>query len=128
MRLVPNQEPEEIAQLLKNYIAKITRPGIRSKLKFTGASRPVLLPKNSPAMVAVVRAISQTWGVPPVFTRTGGTIPLVERLYRRMRIPIVLMGFGLPDDDIHAPNEKIDLRNFFRGVETVIRFLAECAR
>jgi acetylornithine deacetylase/succinyl-diaminopimelate desuccinylase-like protein len=123
--LVPNQEPAEIAQLLQNYITKITHPAVRSKLMFTGASRPVLLPRNSPVMLAAMRAIEQTWGVPPVFTRSGGSIPLVEKLHRRMGVPIVLLGFGLPDDDIHAPNEKMYLPNFFRGVETVIRFLAE---
>jgi acetylornithine deacetylase/succinyl-diaminopimelate desuccinylase-like protein len=127
MRLVPNQEPAEIARLLQNYITKNTHPAVRSRLTFTSASRPVLLPKNSSVMLAATRAIEQTWGVPPVFTRSGGSIPLVEQLYRKMRVPIVLLGFGLPDDDIHAPNEKMNLTNFFQGVATVIRFLAEYA-
>jgi acetylornithine deacetylase/succinyl-diaminopimelate desuccinylase-like protein len=122
-RLVPDQEPTEIAQLLRPHIAAITPPAIRSRLKITGGSRPVLLPIRSSVMQAAVRAVQQTWAVSPVFTRSGGTIPLVEQL----RVPIVLLGFGLPDDDIHAPNEKMNLPTFFRGIETVIRFMAEYA-
>jgi acetylornithine deacetylase/succinyl-diaminopimelate desuccinylase-like protein len=60
-----------------------------------------------------------------VFTRSGGTIPMVPQLQKRFGVPIILLGFGLPDDDIHAPNEKIDLFNFFRGIETIILFLQE---
>ena len=79
-------------------------------------------------MGAAVKAVKHTWGIPPVFTRSGGTIPLVEQLYRRLGVPLVLLGFGLADDNIHAPNEKISLPNFFRGIETVIRFLGEYGR
>ncbi len=125
LRLVPDQEPTEIAQLLERYLNTLSHPAIHSRLKITSGSRPVLLPKDSPVMRAAVRAVEQTWGVLPVFTRSGGSIPLVEQLYRRLRVPIVLLGFGLPDDDIHAPNEKISLSNVFRGIETVIRFFAE---
>jgi len=127
MRLVPDQEPAEIAQLLERHLNVSSHPAIRSRLRITGGSRPVLLPKNSAVMQAAIQAIEQTWGIPPVFTRSGGSIPLVEQLHRRLQVPIVLMGFGLPDDDIHAPNEKMSLSNFFRGVETVIRFFAEYA-
>lgn len=127
IRLVPNQEPTEIAQLLQRHLASLCHPAVRSQLRVTGGSRPVLLPKHSPVMQAAVRAVQQVWGVSPVFTRSGGSIPLVEQLYRRLHVPIVLLGFGLPDDDIHAPNEKMSVSNFFRGIETVIRFFAEYA-
>ncbi len=128
MRLVPNQEPAEVAQLLRHYIEDVTPPAVRSRLKIMGGSRPVLLSRNHPVMLAAIHAIRSTWGVPPVFTRSGGSIPMVEQLHRRLQIPIVLLGFGLPDDDIHAPNEKMSLPNFFRGIETLIRFFAEYAR
>lgn len=128
MRLVPDQEPTEIAQLLDLHLKSLSHPAIRSRLKITGGSRPVLLPKNSAVMQAAVRAVKQTWGIPPTFTRSGGSIPLVEQFHRRWQVPIVLLGFGLPDDDIHAPNEKLNLENFFRGIETVIRFFVEYAR
>lgn len=125
LRLVPDQNPQEIAQLLQQHIAATTHPAVRSRLTVTGGSDPVLLPRNSPVMQAAQRAVVQTWGVAPSFTRSGGSIPLVAQLHRRLQVPIVLLGFGLPDDDIHAPNEKINLTNFFRGVETVIRLFME---
>ncbi len=125
LRLVPDQEPTEIAQLLEHHLKSLSHPAIRSRLKITGRSRPVLLPQKSAVMQAAIRAVEQTWGIPPVFTRSGGSIPLVEHLHRRLQVPIVLLGFGLPDDDIHAPNEKMSLPNFFHGIETVIRFFAE---
>ncbi len=125
LRLVPDQNPQEIAELFQQHIAAATHPAVRSRLKITGGSHPVLLPSNSPVMQAAQRAVTQTWGVPPSFTRSGGSIPFVAQLHRRLQIPIVLLGFGLPDDDIHAPNEKMNLSNFFRGIETVIRFLRE---
>jgi acetylornithine deacetylase/succinyl-diaminopimelate desuccinylase-like protein len=127
IRLVPDQEPDDIAHLLQRHIANVTHPAVRTRLTMMGRSRPVLLPKQSSVMQAATRAVKQTWGVPPTFTRSGGSIPLVEQLHRRLQVPIVLLGFGLADDDIHAPNEKMSLLNFFRGVETVIRFLAEYA-
>jgi acetylornithine deacetylase/succinyl-diaminopimelate desuccinylase-like protein len=125
MRLVPDQDPGDIAQLLQHHIANVTHPAVRTRLTMTGGSRPVLLPKYSLVMQAATRAVRQTWRVSPAFTRSGGSIPLVEQLHRRLQVPIVLLGFGLPDDDIHAPNEKMSLPNFFQGIETVIRFLAE---
>lgn len=128
LRLVPDQDPTEIAQLLQRHLNALSHPAIRSRLKVTGGAHPVLLPKNSAVMQAAIRAVEQTWGIAPIFTRSGGSIPLVEQLHRRLRVPIVLLGFGLPDDDIHAPNEKLSLPNFFRGIETVIRLFAEYGR
>jgi acetylornithine deacetylase/succinyl-diaminopimelate desuccinylase-like protein len=127
IRLVPDQEPAEIAQLLHHHLQRCTPPSIRSRLKIQGATRPVLLPKHHPAMHTAQRAVQQTWGVPPVLTRSGGSIPLVEQLHRKLQVPVILLGFGLPDDDIHAPNEKMNVSNFFRGIETIIRFFAEYA-
>lgn len=128
MRLVPEQEPGEIAHLLRRHIAAIKPAAVYTKLKITGGSPPVIIPRRHPILSAATHAIYQVWGVPPVFTRSGGTIPLVAQLQRRFKVPIILLGFGLPDDDIHAPNEKISLPNFFRGIETIIRFLEECRR
>jgi acetylornithine deacetylase/succinyl-diaminopimelate desuccinylase-like protein len=128
MRLVPAQEPAEIARLLQRHIAVVKPPTVYTKLKITGGSSPVVIPRRHPTISAAARAIYQVWRVPPVFTRSGGTIPLVAQLQRRFEVPIILLGFGLPDDDIHAPNEKIALPNFFGGIETIIRFLQECRR
>src|SRR6266705_3564126 len=128
MRLVPAQEPAEIAGLLQRHVAAIKAPTVYTRLKIMGGSPPVVIPHRHPMVSAARRAIFQVWGVPPVFTRSGGTIPLVACLQKRFAVPVILLGFGLPDDDIHAPNEKISLPNFFRGIETIIHFLEECRR
>jgi acetylornithine deacetylase/succinyl-diaminopimelate desuccinylase-like protein len=128
MRLVPAQEPAEIAGLLQRHIAAVKPPAVYTRLKITGGTSPVVIPRHHPTISAAARAIYEVWGVLPVFTRSGGTIPLVAHLQRQFNVPVILLGFGLPDDDIHAPNEKIDLSNFFRGIETIIRFLQECRR
>jgi len=73
-------------------------------------------------------AVKKVWGKTPALSRNGGTISVVEQFQKRMGVPIILMGFGLPDDDIHAPNEKINLSQFFRGIETVIHFLTEYSK
>ncbi len=125
IRLVPFQTPTEIAHLLRQHIATSSPPTIQTKLKITGGSPPVIVTRRHPALSAAARAVYQTWGVPPIFTRSGGTIPLVAHLQRYFDVPIILLGFGLPDDDIHAPNEKMSLHNFFQGVETVIRLFGE---
>jgi amidohydrolase len=98
------------------------------RLVVTGGAQPVLVPRRNPATIAAARAVTQVWGRPPVFTRSGGSIAAVERLQRRLGVPVVLLGFGLSGDRIHAANEKIDLPTFFRGVETVRHFLTEYGR
>ena len=74
---MPQQEPQRIADLVRWHIAANTPPGVGVRLRFVGGARPVLIPRRHPAMSAAVRAVYQTWGVPPVFTRSGGTIPAV---------------------------------------------------
>ncbi len=127
-RLVPDQEPAEIAYLLRLHIAAVEPPAVSVRLKIGAGSLPVLIPRRHPVMKAAARAIYDVWGVPAAFTRSGGTIPVVAEFQRRFNVPVVLLGFGLPDDDVHAPDEKISLTNFFRGIETIIRFLEECRR
>lgn len=128
LRLVPDQDPDRIAWLLRRHLAAVTPPAVRSRLTIGGGSRPVLIARDHPAMVAAARAVERTWGVPPVFVRSGGSIPLVEGLQRRLGLTAVLLGFGLPDDAIHAANERIHLPTFFRGIETVKAFLQEYGR
>lgn len=125
MRLVPDQDPSEIAGLVHRYFTLAKPTAVSTRLNITGGSPPVVIQRRHPAISAATRAIYRTWGVPPVFTRSGGTIPMVPQLQQRFGIPIILLGFGLPDDDIHAPNEKMNLPNFFRGIETIIGFLQE---
>jgi acetylornithine deacetylase/succinyl-diaminopimelate desuccinylase-like protein len=124
-RLVPDQDPAEIAALLQRHIAAISPPSVRVNVRVGQGTRPVLISRRHPVMAAAARAVYRTWGVPPTFSRSGGSIGAVDLLHRRLGVPVVLLGFGLPDDNIHGPNEKLDLPNFFQGVETIIRFLAE---
>jgi amidohydrolase len=127
LRLVPDQHPAEVTARLRQRIAALTPGGVRSRLTVVATVPPVLVPRLDPVMTAAGRAIQATWGRPPAFVRSGGTIPAVGALQRRFGSPIVLLGLGLPDDRQHAPNEKLDLPTFFKGVETVIRLFGEYA-
>ena len=78
---------------------------------------------SSPFIAAAARALEETFGGQTVYMRSGGSIPIVGLFSQHLHIPSVLMGFGLPDDNLHAPNEKFHLPNFFRGIEAVARYL-----
>jgi acetylornithine deacetylase/succinyl-diaminopimelate desuccinylase-like protein len=124
-RLAPDQDPQEIDHLFRQHIAKITPPGLRTRVRTLMSAKPALIDRNHPALGAAARAYHWGFGTPPVFLRNGGTIPVVNLIQETLGIPVVLMGFGLPDDRIHAPNEKFHLPNFFKCIETSSRFLAE---
>jgi acetylornithine deacetylase/succinyl-diaminopimelate desuccinylase-like protein len=89
------------------------------------SAKPALIDRSHPVLGAASRAYQRAFGAQTVFLRNGGTIPVVTLLQEVLGIPVVLMGFGLPDDRIHGPNEKFHLPNFFRGIETSSLFLAE---
>ena len=97
-------------------------------VRVRAAAPPTIVPLDHPAIAAAQRAVEAVWEAQPLLTRSGGSIPLVGQFQLRLGVPVVLLGFGLPDDNIHAANESLYLPNFFRGVETVIRFLAEYTR
>lgn len=122
-RLVPDQNPQEIDHLFRKYVAKITPSGMRTRIRTFASSRPVLIGRNHPAVMAAAHAYRHGFGIAPVFLRNGGTIPVVGLIQEILHLPVVMMGFGLPDDGIHGPNEKFHLPNFFNGIETSIRFL-----
>jgi acetylornithine deacetylase/succinyl-diaminopimelate desuccinylase-like protein len=124
-RLVPDQDPAKIQALVRRYVAAITPPTVRSRVTNQLAARPALVERNHPAMQAAAAAYQRGFGAGPVFLRAGGTIPVVNMLQEQLGIPTVLMGFALPDDQIHGPNEKFYLPNFFNGIKTSIAFLAE---
>jgi acetylornithine deacetylase/succinyl-diaminopimelate desuccinylase-like protein len=124
-RLVPDQDPREIDRLFREYVARITPPGVRTDIRTLMCANPALVDRTHPAIVAAARAYHQAFGAPTIFLRNGGTIPVVNLIHEILRIPVVLMGFGLPDDRIHGPNEKFHLPNFHKGIATSIWFLAE---
>ena len=130
MRLVADQSWERISDLLEAHLNDLAKdmPGVESVTvtKLHGG-RPVLVDTSHPAMLAASRALTQTFGVEPVYTREGGSIPVVATFTTELDAPTVLMGFGLPDDRLHSPNEKFALRQLELGVETSIAFWHEYA-
>lgn len=122
-RLVPDQDPREIEARMRRYIKELTPPTVRSSVRIQSHARPVVFDRNHPAMRAAAFAYRKGFGNAPVFVRCGGTIPVVDTFRQMLGIPTVLMGFALPDDRMHAPNEKFYLPNFYNGIATSIWFL-----
>jgi acetylornithine deacetylase/succinyl-diaminopimelate desuccinylase-like protein len=126
MRLVPDQDPDEIGRLLQQYVDQIAPPSVKVNLSYRGAPASVT-DLNIPAIKAAATAYTQAFGRQPVYMREGGSIPVVGQFQTHLGLETVLMGFGLPSDNIHAPNERFYLPNYYRGIETSIRFLTEYA-
>jgi len=125
-RLVPDQEPARIGKLIDDYLQELAPETITVKVESRGAGAPAFLaPMDLPAIQAAARAYGKVFGTEPVFKREGGGIPIVGDIQRELNMPVVLMGFGLPDDNLHAPNEKFHLPNFWRGIETAMVFMEE---
>jgi acetylornithine deacetylase/succinyl-diaminopimelate desuccinylase-like protein len=120
-RLVPEQNPEEIEQQFRRHIAHITPPGLTSRINTLSSAKPVVIDRHHPVLKVASMAYRLGFGTAPAFIRSGGTIPVASVL----GIPTVLMGFGLPDDRIHAPNEKFNIPTFHRAIDTSIWFLAK---
>jgi acetylornithine deacetylase/succinyl-diaminopimelate desuccinylase-like protein len=127
LRLVPDQDPAKIDELLRAYIAKIAPPALRVRVVTQKRTRPVIVGLQHPAIRAAATAYSRAFGRAPVFLRSGGTIPVVDLFHRVLGIPTVLMGLALPEDNLHAPNERIHLPTFFKGIATSTLFLNEAA-
>ncbi len=123
-RLVPDQDPERISKLFREHIARITLPGVEASVRTLSPVQPALVDRNHPAVRTAGFAYKKGFGAFPVFLRSGGSIPVVNAFQESLGIPTVLMGFGLPDDRIHAPNEKFYLPNFYRAIDTSIWYLA----
>ncbi|HXN49272.1 MAG TPA: M20/M25/M40 family metallo-hydrolase, partial [Bryobacteraceae bacterium] len=109
---------------VRGHIERITPPTVKSEVRFLARAHPAVVDRRHAALESARLAYRGGFGSPAVFTRSGGTIPVVNTFHESLGIPTVLMGFGLPDDRIHAPNEKFRLRNFFGGIATSIWFLA----
>jgi acetylornithine deacetylase/succinyl-diaminopimelate desuccinylase-like protein len=129
MRLVPDQEPEECYQFLIHYFETHTPPTVRWEAhRINNGGRASLLDRHSPLVKALDQALEETWGVRPAYIRIGGGIPVVAQLQEELGIPSILTGFGLPDDHIHGPNEKLHLPTWSKGIEAVIRFIQRASR
>lgn len=124
-RLVPDQDPQEIEQLFRRYIARITPSTVGSVVRTDFMAKPAIVDRSHTAMRAALFAYRQAFGVEPVFLASGGTIPVVNAFQELLGTPTILMGFALPDDRMHAPNEKFHLPNFYKGITTSVWFLAQ---
>lgn len=124
-RLVADQDPWETADAIARHVARHTAPGVQAKVNVIYAAEPVVLDRQSIAMSAGAAAYRYSFGAAPVFQRSGGTIPAVALFKQLLGLDTVLLGFGLPDDHIHAPNESIHLPTFQRGIVAAGRFLDE---
>lgn len=121
-RLVPNQQSEKIAHMLLTHFKKIAPPGVTVETFEYHGGEPYMTPIDSTAYKAAARAIEKTFGKKPIPVRGGGSIPICSILERELGIKIVFMGFGLDSDNLHSPNEKYGLVNFYKGIETIPYF------
>ena len=116
MRLVPNQDPNAIAGLFETHVKKLAPKTVELKLTRMHGGKPWMTAFDNPFVQAAGRAIERGFGKTPVFTREGGSIPVVSTFQEELGLPSVLFGVGLPDENAHAPNEKLDVSNFHNGI------------
>jgi acetylornithine deacetylase/succinyl-diaminopimelate desuccinylase-like protein len=125
IRLVPRQEPDQVIAAFREFVADNAPEGIRTEVRVLSASPGLLVNPDHPAIQVAARAFGDVFGRATVFIRSGGSIPIVGDFVNHLGIPTVLMGFGLPDDGLHSPNEKYALENYYLGIRTVAHFLEE---
>lgn len=122
MRLVPNQGSHEISDMFKAHFEKIAPDCVSVKVTAHHGGEPVVTPTDSAAYQAAAKAVHTTFGKDPIPTRGGGSIPIVALFERTLGLKTVLLGFGLDNDNIHSPNEKFDVFNYYKGIETIPYF------
>jgi acetylornithine deacetylase/succinyl-diaminopimelate desuccinylase-like protein len=122
MRLVPNQDPKDILKRFEAWVKKNTPKGIETKVKVWSKGPACVVGTNNTYIKAATEALGDVFKKETVFIRSGGSIPIVTDFQDVLKIPSVMMGFGLPDDNLHAPNEKFHIPNFYRGIESICRF------
>ncbi len=122
MRLVPNQNPDKIAKEFTKYIKSLTPKSCKVEVVDMHGGRPAVVPLDNPYLQAAAEATSKAFGKKTVFTREGGSIPIVVDFMENLNAPVILMGFGLDTDDIHSPNEHFPLEHFEKGIYSSIFF------
>jgi acetylornithine deacetylase/succinyl-diaminopimelate desuccinylase-like protein len=121
-RLVADQNPEEALKQIRAAVKAATPKGVTAEFKLIHVAAPSLVNTDNKFIEAAAEAMKEIWGKDTVYIRSGGSIPIVGVFDEYLGIPSVMMGFGLPDDNLHAPNEKMHLPNFFLGIEAVARY------
>jgi acetylornithine deacetylase/succinyl-diaminopimelate desuccinylase-like protein len=127
MRLVPNQDPKEVEKQLKQYLQENARPGVTWEVITHAGGPPSITPLDSDSVRALAAALETVWGKKPMYYRVGGSIPVVSQIQTILGSPSVLTGFGLPDDNLHAPNEKLTLAPWYMGIDALIHFFYNVA-
>jgi acetylornithine deacetylase/succinyl-diaminopimelate desuccinylase-like protein len=127
-RLVANQQPRRVFELVRDHIARITPPTVRSEVRLIAEAHPARTDLNNPAMQAAMAAYEKGWGKRPLFERGGGTLPVMADIQRELNMPVVLMGFGLRSDGAHGPNEHFHVEMFHKGINTALYFFEELAK
>ncbi len=122
MRLVPNQDADDIFKKYSDYVQKITPKGIKTNIKIHSKGPACVVNTNNKYAHAAVEAMHEVFKKDTVYIRSGGSIPIVTQFDKDLNIPSIMMGMGLPDDNLHAPNEKFHIPNFYRGIESIILF------
>jgi acetylornithine deacetylase/succinyl-diaminopimelate desuccinylase-like protein len=126
-RLVGNQDPHDIYEKIAAYVASLAPPTVKVRVDLLTTGEPALIDFTLPEMQAAARAYETGWGARPVFTRGGGSIPIVADINHLLDMPVVMMGYGLDTDGLHGTNEHYRLEMFGRGIETAIVYLDELA-
>jgi acetylornithine deacetylase/succinyl-diaminopimelate desuccinylase-like protein len=124
LRLVPEMTPAESFAQLKAYVESIVPTGVTVEVRLIHSGDPIVVSTDNVFVAKATEAMHTVFQKETVFVRGGGSIPIVGDFVRELGIPTVMMGFGLPDDNLHAPNEKFNLSNFHRGIESIVRWLA----
>ncbi|MGI8770448.1 MAG: dipeptidase [Acidobacteriaceae bacterium] len=120
LRLVPRMTPERAFAQYKQFVESLRPKGVEVEVRLIHAGEPIVVNTDNPYVRAATEAMRTVFGKETVFIRSGGSIPIVGDFERHLKIPTVMMGFGLPDDNLHAPNEKFHIANFYRGIESII--------
>ncbi len=127
-RLVPNQEPDDILRKVKEHLTRLAPQGVRVRVQAHHGGRPYLSPTDHPIYEVAKRAFSRAFGKPTIFIREGGSIPFVRTIADATGKPCLLMGFGQPDENSHAPNEWLDLDNYHLGIKSAAYLYDEIGR
>ena len=125
LRLVPRQDPEKLKAAVEEFVRANTPKGVRMEVRVLSASPAVVVNPGHPAIAVAAKAFSDVFGKPTVFIRSGGSVPIVGDFAAHLGIPTVMMGFGLPDDGLHSPNEKYNLGNYYKGIMTIAHFFEQ---
>lgn len=126
-RLVGEQNPQTVYTYIDRHVQNHLPIGTKVELKQSVTANPVSLDSQDPMIQKAADAFEEVYGVRPLFPKEGGSIPIIEVFSKQLNVPVVLMGFGLPSENLHAPNEHFHLENFSKGIETICHYLESLA-